>query len=192
MKARVVIEALPPLAPGDYSRHAYDRDLDRQLYVTHEGLRTEQLDRQVARREAHRRRTADIPFWTAPRGYCRWCGQDMGELRRNPTRRWHPGCADAYNAIASQGALRAAVWARDKGVCVDCPPGTPTLASARRQPLQLRRDRRPLQLRLPDRRTGPGRAQPRPGVPQGLPRQMASLRATPARWLGSRPRRRGR
>lgn len=67
-----------------------------------------------------RREDADelVPFWTAPPGYCRVCGQPC------PTRRhrWHDTCVAEYNALASGQGFRQAVWNRDHGRCAACPP----------------------------------------------------------------------
>lgn len=125
------LSPLPPLPPGDYSKHTRERLFDQNTVnqSTAEGSPyrppREGWDRWLAKREAARRRTADIPFERAPRGYCRWCGQDLGALRKDPRRRWHADCAAAYRAVMSQGAIRAQVWDRDHGWCVDCPPETP-------------------------------------------------------------------
>lgn len=66
-----------------------------------------------------RREDADelVPFWTAPKGYCRVCGEPC------PTRRhrWHESCVTAYNALASGQGFRQAVWDRDHGRCAACP-----------------------------------------------------------------------
>jgi hypothetical protein len=78
-------------------------------------------DRRVSPRG--RRDDADelVPFWTAPAGYCRVCGEPC-ETRRH---RWHEDCVARYNALASSQGFRTAVWDRDRGVCAACPPGTP-------------------------------------------------------------------
>lgn len=74
-------------------------------------------------------RTVDVPFWTAPTGYCVWCGHPIEEFTkagaRRRQRRWHQPCADAYLALGSQQGFRAAIWTRDRGVCAECLPGTP-------------------------------------------------------------------
>lgn len=129
---RKPIDPLPPLAPGEYGKHATERRQDERIVAEsmaasgHYRPPREGWDRWLAKREAARRRTADIPYESAPAGYCRWCGLDIGAtLRRNPRRRWHPACADAYLRVQSQGALRKRVWERDGGICIDCPTGTP-------------------------------------------------------------------
>lgn len=70
-----------------------------------------------------RREDADelVPFWTAPPGYCRVCGEPC------PTRRhrWHDTCVTAYNALASGQGFRTAVWDRDHGRCALCPADAP-------------------------------------------------------------------
>lgn len=70
-----------------------------------------------------RREDADelVPFWTAPPGYCRVCG-DPCPTRRH---RWHDTCVAAYNALASSQGFRTAVWDRDQGRCAHCPPDAP-------------------------------------------------------------------
>lgn len=106
----------PPLDPAvDYSRTA-ERARTAALYGTYG-----RSGRQVAARG--RREDADdlVPYWTAPAGYCRVCG-DPCPTRRH---RWHEDCVARYNALASGAGFRAAVWARDHGVCAACPPGTP-------------------------------------------------------------------
>lgn len=118
-------EPLPPLPPGDYGKHANERRWEQTQLVDYYGKRTEACAAEIARRERQRRRTADIPFWTAPSGYCRWCGLDLGKLRSDPRRRWHSDCAKAYRAVMGQGAIRDAVYARDGGRCIDCPPDVP-------------------------------------------------------------------
>jgi len=104
------VEPLTPLQAGhDYSRSALERGYDYQ---------------------PDRSRTADVPFWTAPAGYCRWCGLDTEAVhrrtgQRNWQVRWHQACVSLYRQVMSQGAFRAAVRKRDRGVCATCPPGTP-------------------------------------------------------------------
>jgi len=72
---------------------------------------------------AHRR--PEIRFSDAPRGTCRWCGDDIlrldgekqGEV--NLQRRWHPSCVDIYNATDPREARRR-VRKRDRGRCAEC------------------------------------------------------------------------
>jgi 5-methylcytosine-specific restriction endonuclease McrA len=72
---------------------------------------------------AHRR--PEIRFSDAPRGTCRWCGDDIlhldgekqGEV--NLRRRWHPSCVDIYNATDPREARRR-VRKRDRGRCAEC------------------------------------------------------------------------
>jgi 5-methylcytosine-specific restriction endonuclease McrA len=91
---------LPPLDSSvDYSRIAWKLAAGR--HVSH--------------------REVDVPYWTAPAGYCRWCGLPAGTHRR----RWHPDCAADYRIQSDPRALRTAVKARDGGRCVDCPPDVP-------------------------------------------------------------------
>ena len=72
---------------------------------------------------AHRR--PEIQFSDAPRGVCRWCGEDIlyksGEKRGNPNRRrrWHPECVDIYNASDPREARRR-IRKRDRGRCAEC------------------------------------------------------------------------
>lgn len=96
---------LPPLDPAvDYSRSAYlARDRARRLAA---GLRP-----------APEPRGYDLPFYTAPDGYCRLCG----EPTIRPRYRWHEGCLAEYEPVASQASLRRAVWERDRGQCAECP-----------------------------------------------------------------------
>jgi 5-methylcytosine-specific restriction endonuclease McrA len=82
---------------------------------------------------AHRR--PEIPFSDAPRGTCRWCGEQI-DYERGPRRgtidrrrRWHPACVDAYNASDPREARRL-VRRRDRGICADC--GLDTYALGRR------------------------------------------------------------
>jgi hypothetical protein len=62
------------------------------------------------------KRGADIPFWRAPEGYCRWCGEDIGARLRNgdvDTRaRWHGACVTAYQAYFP-GVQRERIWQRE-------------------------------------------------------------------------------
>ncbi len=66
-----------------------------------------------------------IPFSDAPRGTCRWCGEDIvhasgsHEGEPNRRRRWHPGCVDQYNASDPREARRR-IRKRDRGICADC------------------------------------------------------------------------
>ena len=82
---------------------------------------------------AHRR--PEIRFSDAPRGTCRWCGEQI-LYERGPKlgaidlrRRWHPACVDAYNRSDPREARRL-VRRRDRGVCADC--GLDTNALRRR------------------------------------------------------------
>lgn len=119
-------DVAPPLDLSiDYSRTAERARL--------EALYAERLERAVAagaRRPAPRqvsargrREDADelVPFWTAPPGYCRVCGEPT------PTRRhrWHDTCVASYNALASGAGFRNAVWDRDHGRCAACPADAP-------------------------------------------------------------------
>lgn len=119
----------PPLDLAvDYSRRTERAErtarwevMQAEWRAEHPGV--EPLERKIDQRAQANQEAADalVPFWTAPAGYCRVCGQPC------PTRRhrWHPACVEAYNAVASSGAFRGAVWDRDRGVCAACPPGTP-------------------------------------------------------------------
>lgn len=57
----------------------------------------------------------------ATKGTCRWCAQPCP-----PRRTWHlgrdgePNCLREYNLINDPGFTRAAVLARDKGICARC------------------------------------------------------------------------
>lgn len=61
-------------------------------------------------------RRPPLPFYQAPKGTCRWCGQTV----MAPARNWHPECAAAYSLAINSGSQRATVWQRDKGVCKGC------------------------------------------------------------------------
>ena len=71
----------------------------------------------------HRR--PEIPFSNAPRGVCRWCGEEIlfetgdkqGSVNRR--RRWHQACVDIYNASDPQEARRR-MRKRDRGRCATC------------------------------------------------------------------------
>ncbi len=71
----------------------------------------------------HRR--PEIPFSEAPRGTCRWCGEDIfylqgphkGKLDRR--RRWHPDCVATYEATDPREARRH-IRKRDRGRCAAC------------------------------------------------------------------------
>lgn len=68
-------------------------------------------------------RWVDIKFWTAPEGFCRWCGEDLAIFRkdgkRNTAIRWHASCSDSYLSTAP-AAQRARIFKRDKGICRSC------------------------------------------------------------------------
>lgn len=68
-------------------------------------------------------RVVGIPFWTAPPGYCRWCGAPLNiylkDGRRDTRVRWHGPCAAAYNA-QQPTAQRRRILARDGRVCQAC------------------------------------------------------------------------
>jgi 5-methylcytosine-specific restriction endonuclease McrA len=74
------------------------------------------------------KRGADIPFWRAPEGYCRWCGEDIGARLRNgdvDTRaRWHGACVTAYQAYFPR-VQRERIWQRELGECQGCHRFTP-------------------------------------------------------------------
>lgn len=61
------------------------------------------------------RQRAPVRYWSAPAGYCRWCGRATATLRL----RWHGQCVDEYKAHfpASQ---RQRVWAAALGECQTC------------------------------------------------------------------------
>lgn len=103
----VVREVLPPLPPGDYSRSTQEA-----AYAAQWGYRRQRAHRQV-----------DIPFWTAPVGYCRWCGEDVGVFlksgKRNVQARWHGRCIDTYNELRP-AAQRSRLWPRELGECAGC------------------------------------------------------------------------
>ena len=71
----------------------------------------------------HRR--PPIPYSTAERGVCRWCGKEIlyragpheGKLDRR--RRWHPECVEAYEASDPREARRR-IRKRDRGRCAAC------------------------------------------------------------------------
>lgn len=114
MTTSAALEPLPLLEPGrDYSRRA-----EAVRWREAMGLPP----------WAAESRTADVPYWTAPPGYCRWCGVDLEAVRksgaRNWTVRWHPACVEQYRAVMGQAGFRAAIYKRDGGVCAECPPGT--------------------------------------------------------------------
>lgn len=113
----------PELAPPLDLSVDYSRTAER---ARHEATMRELYGGDPPRRLVNprgRRDDADelVPFWTAPAGYCRVCGQPC------PTRRhrWHEDCVAEYNALASGQGFRQAVWARDHGVCAACPAGSP-------------------------------------------------------------------
>lgn len=89
----------------------------------------------------HRR--PEIQFTDAPRGTCRWCGEDIlfdsgdksGET--NKRRRWHPECVDVYNASDPREARRR-VRKRDRGRCAVCRVDT---YKVRRELLKIGRGR---------------------------------------------------
>ena len=78
----------------------------------------------------HRR--PEISFSEAPRGTCRWCGEEIlveaGDRKGEPNlrRRWHSECVDIYNASDPREARRR-IRRRDRGVCADCGLNTYTL-----------------------------------------------------------------
>ncbi len=71
----------------------------------------------------HRRPT--IAFSDAPRGRCRWCGEEIlhrsgaqkGEVNRR--RRWHERCVEIYNRSDPREARRL-VRKRDRCICAEC------------------------------------------------------------------------
>jgi 5-methylcytosine-specific restriction protein A len=71
----------------------------------------------------HRR--PEIPFSEAPRGSCRWCGEDIlheagdHEGQVNRRRRWHQTCVDEYNESDPREA-RKRIRRRDRGICAAC------------------------------------------------------------------------
>ena len=69
------------------------------------------------------KRDATIPFWNAPAGYCRWCGEDLGKRlpsgEPDPRLRWHAKCVEARFSY-TPGAQRTRVWDRELGVCQGC------------------------------------------------------------------------
>lgn len=62
------------------------------------------------------------PFWDADPGICRGCGEEFltqaGERARN--RRWCESCKEAWRIAGHPTRARAAVFARDRGICHDC------------------------------------------------------------------------
>jgi 5-methylcytosine-specific restriction endonuclease McrA len=71
----------------------------------------------------HRRPT--IRYSDAPRGTCRWCGEEIvhgpgpKQGRVDLRRRWHPPCVAIYNATDAR-ELRRRVRKRDRGICCAC------------------------------------------------------------------------
>ena len=78
---------------------------------------------------AHRR--PEIRFSDAPRGFCRWCGEQIlhedGPKAGEPNlrRRWHPACVEIYND-SDPREVRRRLRRRDRGRCAEC--GLDTLA----------------------------------------------------------------
>lgn len=103
-------ESLPPLPPGDYSRSAQDRHYEESM-----GWKRN--------RGREHRALPDIPFWTAPSGYCRWCGEDTGARLKNGDVdhrvRWHGRCSAEYNSY-HPAAQRDRLWDRETGLCASC------------------------------------------------------------------------
>ncbi len=62
------------------------------------------------------------PHWDAPRGICRLCGEEMLTQagKRHQARRWCATCGPKWRIANNPDVTRAAVFARDHGVCVDC------------------------------------------------------------------------
>lgn len=54
-------------------------------------------------------------------GFCRWCGLEIIERgKRNIRKTWHPECVKVYFITKFSKDQRAALWKRDKGICVSC------------------------------------------------------------------------
>jgi hypothetical protein len=85
------------------------------------GKTPEKVIKAITQRD-HRRPPKPPSYHTAPRGYCRFCGQPI--LREDGTinkrMHWHPECAKQYNLIYDLTKQRKAVFARDRGVCHIC------------------------------------------------------------------------
>ena len=70
--------------------------------------------------EVRSHRRIGISFPEAPRGECRFCGQQIiRDGRRNKRLNWHPECADSYLMQFSSHA-RERVHKRDRGKCASC------------------------------------------------------------------------
>ena len=69
------------------------------------------------------KRDATIPYWNAPAGYCRWCGEDLGKRlpsgEPDPRLRWHAKCVEARFSY-TPGVQRRRIWNRELGVCQGC------------------------------------------------------------------------
>lgn len=57
-----------------------------------------------------------------PRGWCRWCGEQIFKKNEQPDRRrnWHPRCVEVYLIATSGQSARRAVFKRDAGRCAAC------------------------------------------------------------------------
>ena len=58
------------------------------------------------------------------KGMCRWCEQPVVGPKGQPTKAtWHPACVQEFKLIHWPAETRAAVFARDKGICARCGRG---------------------------------------------------------------------
>lgn len=73
---------------------------------------------------AHRR--CPIPFSSAPKGECRWCGEQI-IINGKQSRRlnWHPECVKTYHLHAFMPAQRRFLTERQDGRCAGCQMALP-------------------------------------------------------------------
>lgn len=68
-----------------------------------------------------RHRRPPVPHWKKGKGFCRWCGEAVMNLKGESSKgRWHPACVSAYKLAAWSAEQRRVCWERDKGVCGVC------------------------------------------------------------------------
>jgi len=71
-------------------------------------------------------RTPPLRFSDAPRGVCRFCGDEIlkrlgsGEIKSDRRRRWHNRCLEVYKVAHWGDVRRWAVRQRDGGLCAVC------------------------------------------------------------------------
>jgi 5-methylcytosine-specific restriction endonuclease McrA len=70
---------------------------------------------------SHRKPPLPPHYRTPQPGTCRWCNAPVRNAKGEATKgTWHPACVDAFKLIHWPAVTRAAVYARDKGICARC------------------------------------------------------------------------